>query len=109
MFVSGGLGLVTPADRKDCFILESRTLLTAATSSRVRHFPGREPDSNDGTSVAIDMAGVNWFSVVPDALMNSGRGIMSAPLSMYRSGEFDAIPTTSSLRLDVVVSSYLDV
>src|ERR1700749_2211430 len=74
-----------PADRKDCFTLESRTLLTAGTSSTVRHFPGHDSDSNDGTSVAVDMsvaddtARVNLSSVVSDAIINSGRSITRAP------------------------------
>jgi hypothetical protein len=86
---------------------ESRTLLTAFTSSRVRHFSGHEPDSNDGTSVIVDTARVNLSSVVSDALMNSGRSIISAHYRCIVAREFDAI--TSSLYLDVVVSSYLDV
>src|SRR5271169_6508958 len=54
----------------------SKTLLTAVTSSRVRHFSGHESDLNDGASVAVDTAKVN-LPVVLDALMNSCRSIRS--------------------------------
>ena len=88
---------------------ESRTLRTAVTSSGVRHFSGHESDSSDGTSVAVDTARVNFVLRCIGCAHEFWSKHNVSSLSMYRSEEFDAIPITSSLCLDVVVSSYLDV